>query len=129
MTGLVLEGGGLRGLFTAGVLDALSAAGIRCGVVCAPVIAYLTDSCGKMERIVEKTAASGAEFIIRDMGLFLSEKLKPLFFSTVEAYFPGFSEFYSGFSGNYLPIPRRSFVEEAFDNACARCNLKIIDRN
>lgn len=29
MTGLVLEGGGLRGLFTAGVLDALSAAGIR----------------------------------------------------------------------------------------------------
>ena len=111
------------------MISRLSAAGIRCGVICAPVIAYLTDSRRKMIRIAEQSAEAGAQFIVRDMGLFLTEKFKPAFFSAVEEYFPGFSALYDNFNGNYLSIPRRRFIEEAFDGACMNTGLKIIERS
>ncbi|MFI9559451.1 Rv2578c family radical SAM protein [Nonomuraea endophytica] len=38
----------------------LNAAGIRCGVLMAPVLPYLTDSPAELERTVERIAASGA---------------------------------------------------------------------
>jgi len=106
------------------MLERLSSAGIKCGVIISPVIAFFTDSRRNIVEIVNKSANAGVTFIECDLGMLLTEKTKPLFFAETERYFHGISSLFEDFKGNYYSIPRRSFIKEAFDRACEKNKIK-----
>ena len=58
-TGLVLEGGGMRGIYTAGVLDAMDAAGLR-----AAFDGVIGVSAGRYTAVRSSPGSGGAAYAI-----------------------------------------------------------------
>ena len=108
------------------MINRLSASGIRCGVIISPVIPYITDSASAVLRLTEKAAASGAELIVFDPSLRLTEKQKPLFQTALNSYYPDFMRFYGTFSENLYFPPMKMFITECVEKKCEEKGLKVI---
>lgn len=108
------------------MINRLSSSGIRCGVMISPVIPYITDSVSAIQRLTEKAAASGAEFVVFEPRLQLSDEQKPLFKAALDLYYPGFIRFYGTFSENLYIPPRNAFLTESAEKFSLNVNIKTL---
>ena len=81
-------------------LEELSARGIYCGILLMPVLPFITDTVENIEAIVEKAAASKANFIYPAFGMTLRDRQRAYYFDQLDQHFPGLSEKYKFTYGN-----------------------------
>ncbi len=83
----------------------LNAAGIRCGVSCAPVIPGITDAPLDLEAIVRATAQAGGKYIFANP-LFLKPCSAAVFMPFLEKEFPKLAQTYKQRYGNRAYLPK-----------------------
>jgi DNA repair photolyase len=109
-------------------LDALKnlrAAGIRAGVICAPVLPGITDSPRRLEDVVRMAASAGACHVYGNP-LFLKPCSASVFLPFLNEHFPHLVSLYKErFSDRaFLPVAYRKRISALFDQFRAKCKIR-----
>jgi len=98
-----------------GALRELRAAGIRAGVICAPVLPGITDAPRQLEAVVRAAAEAGASYIYGNP-LFLKPCSAAVFLPFLKENFPQLvPEYETRFKDRaFLPAPYRKRISELF---------------
>ena len=106
-------------------LKTLSDAGIFCGVLMVPLLPFINDTEGNINRILEQANAAGAKFVYPAFGMTLRAGSREFFYDRLDYQFPGIKERYIKRYGTryYCPSPDAGKLCEAFKSGCARLGL------
>ncbi|MBN2304624.1 MAG: radical SAM protein [Anaerolineae bacterium] len=106
-------------------LQTLAGHGIHTGVILMPVLPYLTDSEATISRIVDATAAHGAEFVLPAFGMTLRDRQRAYYYDQLDALFPGLRARYEArYGGQYHCVPENTArLRTLFYERCAAHGL------
>ncbi|MEJ7651295.1 MAG: Rv2578c family radical SAM protein [Nakamurella sp.] len=103
----------------------IRAAGLRCGVLVAPLLPHLTDSQQQIDELVGELADAGVTSVSA-IGLHLRPGTKDWFLKWLAGYRPDLVDTYAALyrRGAYLPADYRREIDERFRNAMAGAGLQ-----
>lgn len=106
-------------------LRKLREAGIRAGVICAPVLPGITDSAKQLEAVVRAAAEAGATYIYANP-LFLKPCSAAVFLPFLKEHFPKLvGEYEQRFKDRaFLPPAYRKRISELFGNLRKKCGIE-----
>lgn len=108
-------------------VEALSRAGVFCGILLTPVLPFLTDNDENILEVVRKSAAAGARFVYPGFGVTLRENQRDWYYDRLDEAFPNenFRERYARrYGGRYwCGSPRTKALWQVFSEACERFGL------
>lgn len=99
----------------------LAAQGIYTGVTLMPVLPFLQDNPANIQAIVERAAASGAQYILASLGVTLRDRQRAYFYTELDRRFPGLRRQYEAHVGEryFAPARQHEQLTAVFQEACA----------
>ncbi len=108
-------------------MEKLSSAGILTGVTMMPVLPFIGDNLQNIRSIVQKSADSGAKYIIASYGVTLRDRQREYFYQQLEQKFPGLKmQYLNTFGGRYFaPSRDAKKLETQFQELCATYGIAV----
>ncbi len=106
-------------------LQALSAAGIPCGVLLMPTLPFITDGEENIRAIVRQASRSGARFVYPAFGVTLRDSQRAYFYEQLDARFPGLSRRYQRQFGPQYSCgsPKAKQLHASFTEECSKLGM------
>lgn len=100
-------------------LEALSRAGIYCGILLMPLLPYINDTKENVLAIVQRAADCGVKFIYPGFGVTLRDTQQLYFYQQLDRLFPGIKAHYLAMGNSYVyPSPKAQRLMDVFQTAC-----------
>lgn len=100
-------------------LEALSRAGIYCGILLMPLLPYINDTEENVLAIVQRAADCGVKFIYPGFGVTLRDTQQLYFYQQLDRLFPGIKARYLAMENSYVyPSPKAQRLMDVFQTAC-----------
>ena len=98
---------------------------IYCGITLMPVLPFLTDQPGNMEKLVQMAKESGARYILAVMGMTIREGQREYFYGQLDRKFPGVKERYiKSFGLQYsCNAPNHRKLWHVYSQACQSLSM------
>lgn len=106
-------------------LKQLSKAGIFTGVLCTPMLPFITDTRENIEQLVNKARESGAQFLFPGYGMTLRENQRAYYYEKLDNLFPMLKERYiKTYQNNYFCVlPKAMQLQKITEDACKKAGL------
>ena len=102
-------------------LEALSRAGIYCGILLMPLLPYINDTKENVLAIVQRAADCGVKFIYPGFGVTLRDTQQLYFYQQLDRLFPGIKAHYLAMGNNYVyQSPKAQRLMDVFQTACEK---------
>ena len=102
-------------------LEALSRAGIYCGILLMPLLPYINDTEENVLAIVQRAADCGVKFIYPGFGVTLRDTQQLYFYQQLDRLFPGIKAHYLAMGNNYVyQSPKAQRLMDVFQTACGQ---------
>ena len=102
-------------------LEALSQAGIYCGILLMPLLPYINDTKENVLAIVQRAADCGVKFIYPGFGVTLRDTQQLYFYQQLDRLFPGIKAHYLAMGNNYVyQSPKAQRLMDVFQTACEK---------
>jgi DNA repair photolyase len=102
-------------------LEALSRAGIYCGILLMPLLPYINDTKENVLAIVQRAADCGVKFIYPGFGVTLRDTQQLYFYQQLDRLFPGIKARYLAMGNNYVyQSPKAQRLMDVFQTACEK---------
>jgi DNA repair photolyase len=108
------------------VIQALTEQGITAGVCMMPILPFLEDTVENITALVERSAASGARFIVPWFGMSLRDRQRAYYYEQLDRLFPGLREKYERAYGDRYGCTARgsNHLAEVFNERCAHYQIE-----
>ena len=102
-------------------LEALSRAGIYCGILLMPLLPYINDTKENVLAIVQRAADCGVKFIYPGFGVTLRDTQQLYFYQQLDRLFPGIKARYLAMENSYVyQSPKAQRLMDVFQTACEK---------
>jgi DNA repair photolyase len=108
-------------------IDELSSHGVLAGVTMMPVLPFIEDNADNIRGIVQRAAASGAQYIIPSFGMSLRDRQRTYYYEKLDEYFPGVRDKYEKKFGHEYHAQANSAHQlgQIFREECDRNSIAI----